>query len=95
MTLRQLFIWVVIRANIEFAPTASCDYDGSGDFLFDIDASGSLSEEETARDARCGREVYDFNSDLWTPPDASLTVKENLQARGISVPSVPLNCADE
>lgn len=85
------------RANIEFAPTASCDYDGSGDFLFDIDASGSLSEEETARDAAVAAgDVYDFVSDLWTPPDASLTVKENLQARGIRVPNVPQNWpADE
>jgi hypothetical protein len=78
------------RANIEYAPTNSCDYDGSGSFLFDIDASTVLGDI-AAEDASLL-----FSSDLWSPTDPAHTVPEGLQARGVRVPSVPFNWpADE
>ncbi len=78
------------RANIEYAPTRSCEYDGSGSFLFDVDASTVLGDI-TAEDVSLS-----FASDLWSPTDPAHTVPEGLQARGIRVPSVPSNWpADE
>lgn len=71
------------RANIEYAPTSSCDYDGLGTFVFDIDASGTLgdvSEEDAA---------LSFTNDLWNPTDSSHTVPQGLSARGINVPTIP------
>ncbi|KID56793.1 hypothetical protein JF50_12865 [Pseudoalteromonas luteoviolacea] len=73
------------RANIEYAPTNSCGYDGMGTFVFDIDASGVLGDiaSESASEV--------FNTDLWSPTDPSLTVAESVLARGLSVPVVPFS----
>ncbi|MCF2857986.1 hypothetical protein L1286_10935 [Pseudoalteromonas sp. SMS1] len=78
------------RANIEYAPTNNCDYDGTGSFVFDIDVSGALgdiSQEDAA---------MSFNNDLWAPTDPTLTVAESILARGLKVPDVPFSWpADE
>ncbi|MDK2593744.1 hypothetical protein [Pseudoalteromonas obscura] len=71
------------RANIEYAPTNSCGYDGSGSFVFDIDASGVLGDI-ASEDASST-----FNTDLWAPTDPSLSVAESVLARGLSIPNVP------
>ncbi|MBQ4877270.1 hypothetical protein J8M21_08590 [Pseudoalteromonas luteoviolacea] len=71
------------RANIEYAPTNSCEYDGTASFVFDIDASGVLGDiaSESAS--------VSFVTDLWSPTDPSLSVAESVVARGLSVPDVP------
>ncbi|OHU87851.1 MULTISPECIES: hypothetical protein [Pseudoalteromonas] len=71
------------RANIEYAPTVSCDYDGLGTFLFDIDASGTLG------DTALEDSTLAFSNDLWTPTDSTMTVPEAIAARGLSVPVIP------
>ncbi|KZN36569.1 hypothetical protein N480_17870 [Pseudoalteromonas luteoviolacea S2607] len=71
------------RANIEYAPTNSCDYDGTGSFVFDIDVSGVLgdiAQEDVS---------IPFTNDLWAPTDPTLTVSESILARGLEVPDVP------
>ena len=81
----SVYIGTEHRANIEYAPTTSCDYDGTGSFVFDIDLSDVLGDN-TLED---GSLV--FINDLWGSSDTSLTVPEALAARGINVPTVPLN----
>ncbi|WP_125780239.1 hypothetical protein [Pseudoalteromonas rubra] len=71
------------KANIEYAPTASCSYDGTGSFVFDIDASGVLGDI-ALEDASLA-----FSQDLWAPTDPSKTVAESITDRGLSVPTVP------
>ncbi|WP_125559234.1 hypothetical protein [Pseudoalteromonas rubra] len=71
------------KANIEYAPTASCSYDGTGSFVFDIDASGVLGDI-ALEDASLV-----FSQDLWAPTDPSKTVAESITDRGLSVPTVP------
>ncbi|EWH09991.1 hypothetical protein DS2_10202 [Catenovulum agarivorans DS-2] len=71
------------RANIEYAPTSSCEYDGLTNFVFDIDASGTLGDI-IAEDASLS-----FTSDLWSPTDTTHTLPQGLQARGINVPTIP------
>ncbi|MER2492572.1 hypothetical protein [Catenovulum sediminis] len=78
------------RANIAYAPTNSCDYDGLASFVFDIDASGALGDiaDESADLA--------YANDLWASSDTTLSVPEALQARGIDVPEIPFGWpADE
>lgn len=79
-----LFDGTDFRANIAYAPTNSCNYDGAGVFLFDIDASGTLgdtSEEDI---------TVPLTNDLWMPMDGD-DLATGLANRGISAPSVPLN----
>ncbi|KZN56618.1 hypothetical protein N474_10725 [Pseudoalteromonas luteoviolacea CPMOR-2] len=71
------------RANIEYAPTNSCDYDGAGSFVFDIDVSGVLGDI-SQEDA-----TMPFSNDLWAPTDPTLTVAESILARGLEVPDIP------
>ncbi|KZN32484.1 hypothetical protein [Pseudoalteromonas luteoviolacea] len=71
------------RANIEYAPTNSCNYDGTGSFVFDIDVSGVLGDI-SQEDA-----TIPFSNDLWAPTDPTLTVAESILARGLEVPDIP------
>ena len=80
-----VYIGTEHRANIEYAPTTSCDYDGTGSFVFDIDLSDVLGDNTLEVSSLI------FTNDLWESSDTSLTVPEALAARGISVPSVPHN----
>ena len=81
----SLYLGTDHRANIEYAPTTSCDYDGSGSFIFDIDSSGVLGDIAQEDSSLV------FANDLWSYSDTSLTVPEALAARGINVPNVPLS----
>ncbi|TLX47352.1 hypothetical protein C1E24_08325 [Pseudoalteromonas phenolica] len=81
----SVYLGTVHRANIEYAPTTSCDYDGSGSFIFDIDLSGVLGDI-SAEDSSSV-----FTNDLWSASDTSLTVPEALAARGLTVPSIPFS----
>lgn len=82
-TLTNTYLGSDHRANIEYAPTSTCSYDGLGNFVFDIDVSGVLGDitEESTSQA--------FIHDLWQAPEG-LTIQEGLLARGIQVANVPL-----
>ncbi|GAB3524438.1 hypothetical protein [Photobacterium alginatilyticum] len=72
-------------ADITYAPTNSCDYGGSGSFIYDVDADGDLSDETHAA----------VTSDLMQPVDTDLdgtaTIEEKIASRGYTLPIAPGN----
>ncbi|MFC1503559.1 hypothetical protein ACFL53_04320 [Pseudomonadota bacterium] len=72
-------------ADITYAPTNSCDYDGLGSFIYDIDTDGDLADETHAS----------VTSDLMLPTDTDLdgnaTIEEKITSRGYTLPIAPGN----
>lgn len=69
--------------NIEYAPTTSCDYDGTGTFVYDSNADGDLSDEDptvaVTNDLANGQ---DLNS------DGDSTIEEVIDNAGFVTPSL-------
>jgi len=78
--------FVSSSANISYAPTTSCDYDGTGSFTFDTDASGSTDSNPAVA----------ITNNLATGTDdgtGTLTIEKTILDAGIAVPSMP-SCAE-
>ncbi|MBI5141243.1 MAG: hypothetical protein HZA20_03490 [Nitrospirae bacterium] len=68
--------------NITYAPTNSCDYDGTGTFTFDTDASGSTDSNP----------AFAITNNLATGTDdgtGTLTIEKTILNAGIVVPAIP------
>lgn len=69
-------------ANITYAPTTTCTYDGTGAFIYDTDADGDLTDETHAAIAE---DLID-GSDL--DGDSNATIEEVIDASGFSLPTI-------
>ncbi|WP_064609048.1 hypothetical protein [Photobacterium sp. J15] len=72
-------------ADITYAPTTSCAYDGSGSFVYDVDADGTLTDETHA--AVVSDLMQPIDSDL----DGTATIEEKIASRGYTLPVAPGN----
>lgn len=70
--------------DINYAPTNSCSYDGSGTFTYDTDLDGDLSDESASAAISA-----DLMSASDTDSDGTATMAEAIAARGYTLPSVP------
>lgn len=69
-------------SNIGYAPTTSCEYDGSGSFIFDTDGDGSIADESNVA----------VSDDLFIGTDEDLdgtaTIEESIDAVGFTLPTI-------
>ncbi|MBU0506620.1 MAG: hypothetical protein ABII18_07455 [bacterium] len=72
-----------VTANIEYAPTVSCEYDGTGAFIFDTDADTLLSDEDPTiaivNDLEAGDEL---------DGDGIPTIEEVIEFEGFILPTM-------
>ena len=76
-----------VSANIIYAPTNSCDYDGLGTFTYDSDADG-LTDTDTA---------VAITNNLVTGTDdgtGTLTIEQTISDANITVPALPVACSE-
>jgi hypothetical protein len=71
-------------SDISYAPTNSCEYDGSGTFKYDTDLDNDLSDE-TASPAI----TTDLMSAVDTDGDTIATIAEAILNRGFNLPDIP------
>lgn len=79
-----LFFTATGGSDIGYAPTNSCEYDGSGTFIYDTDLDNDLSDE-TASPAIAA----DLMSAADTDGDTIATVAEAILNRGFNLPDIP------
>lgn len=72
------------ESNIEYAPTSTCNYDGSGTYVFDRDLDRDLTDEDPALAVENG--LFDTDSDNDGTADYT-TLSDALDAAGFMVPS--------
>lgn len=69
-------------SQITYAPTNSCDYDGTGSFLYDTDADNDLTDETHAAVTN----DLEVGSDL--DSDGNATIEEVIDNAGFTVPTI-------
>lgn len=69
-------------ANITYAPTTTCSYDGSGTFIYDTDGDDDLSDETHSA---VNEDLVD-GADL--DGDTNITIEEVIDASGFVLPSL-------
>lgn len=75
-------VYVADVSAITYAPTNSCDHDGSGTFLYDTDADGLLTDETTA--------VVNDTLEILDDTDANGEF-DVIEAAGFTLPTAPAN----
>jgi hypothetical protein len=79
-----LFTTATGGSDITYAPTNSCDYDGSGTFIFDTNLDNDLSDEVASAAI-----TADLMAASDTDGDSMETVEEAILARGYNLPNIP------
>lgn len=69
-------------ANLIYAPTVDCNYDGTGSFIFDTDIDGDLSDESNIAVVD---ELVDGQDD---DADGVATIEETVGASGFALPTL-------
>lgn len=69
-------------ANLAYAPTVDCNYDGSGSFIFDTDIDGDLTDETHAAVVDALVDGQD------TDTDGNATIEETIEASGFTLPTL-------
>jgi len=75
-------------AYITYAPTVSCEYDGTGSFLFDTDADGLLTDEVTTLDITIASGTMDLEVGIDTDSDTIETIEETIDDSGYVLPTM-------
>lgn len=70
--------------DIQYAPTNSCSYDGSGSFVYDTDLDGDLSDE-----TMLGAIAEDLLDAFDLDSDGTPTIPEAIENRGYQLPNIP------
>jgi hypothetical protein len=71
-------------SDITYAPTNSCEYDGSGTFVFDSDLDNDLADEVASPAI-----TADLMAATDTDGDTVATMREAIVARGYNLPDIP------
>lgn len=69
-------------ANLVYAPTVDCNYDGTGTFIFDTDIDGDLTDEIHAA------VVDDLLDGQDDDGDGNATIEETIEASGFTLPAL-------
>jgi hypothetical protein len=68
--------------NIEYAPTVSCGYDGTGSFIYDTDGDGDMTDESHTAVTDDLYNATDIDA------DGNITIEENIEAAGYVTPTI-------
>lgn len=74
--------FISVASNIEYAPTVSCEYDGSASFIYDTNGDGSLTDETHAA---VTQDLYPATD---TDGDGNATMEETIDALGFTIPVI-------
>lgn len=74
--------FVSVASNIEYAPTVSCEYDGTGSFIYDTDGDGDMTDETTVAVTQDLLPATDVDG------DGNATMEETIDAEGFTIPTI-------
>lgn len=77
-----------VVSNITYAPTNSCEYDGSGSFVFDTNADGLLTDEVSTLDITLSSGTMDLIPGADLDGDTNVTIEEVIVDAGFDLPSM-------
>lgn len=70
-------------SNIEYAPTTSCEYDGTGSFVFDTNLDGSVADEDAS--IATTNDMYEADD---IDGDSTATIEETIDDLGFTLPVI-------
>ncbi len=77
-----------VVSNITYAPTNSCEYDGTGTFVFDTNADGLLTDEVSTLDITLASGTMDLIPGDDLDGDTNVTIEEVIVDAGFDLPSM-------